>query len=74
VDEKKDCGFNRKGGKLTITVPGRGHKLEYARDGGRCKLGADSAAPMLLREVEGDFTVSVRVAGAVEPAPHTRSH
>ena len=65
VDKQKDCRFDRKGGKLTVTVPGKGHKLDIARDGGGFKLGADSAAPMLLRELEGDFAVRFRVAGAV---------
>jgi regulation of enolase protein 1 (concanavalin A-like superfamily) len=72
VDKKKDCSFDRNGGKLTITVPGRWHKLEFLRDRPTYKLGADSAAPMLLREVEGDFTVRVRVTGAVAPPPQGR--
>jgi regulation of enolase protein 1 (concanavalin A-like superfamily) len=69
VEPKKDCHFDRDGAKLTITVPGRGHKLDLVRDRPTWRLGADSAAPMLLREVEGDFTVRFRVAGAVAPAP-----
>ena len=72
VDPKKDCRFDRKEGKLTITVPGRGHKLDLVRDLPTWRLGADSAAPMLLREIEGDFTVRFRVAGAVAPAPQGR--
>jgi hypothetical protein len=72
VNKKKDCSFDRKGGKLTITVPGRGHKLDLVRDLPTWRLGADSAAPMLLREVEGDFTVRFRVGGAVAPAPQER--
>src|ERR1700722_16379001 len=53
------CRFDRKGDKLTITVPGKGHALDVR--GGR--LGA----PHILRDVEGDFVVEVRVGGTFKP-------
>src|SRR5262245_34558282 len=52
VDPRRDCRFDRKGDKLTITVPGKGHGLYE-----------DEGAPRLLREVGGDFGVQVRVDG-----------
>jgi regulation of enolase protein 1 (concanavalin A-like superfamily) len=55
ADPAGDCRFDREGERLTITVPGKGHDLDVA--GGRLN------APRLLREVEGDFVVQVRVRG-----------
>jgi regulation of enolase protein 1 (concanavalin A-like superfamily) len=55
VDPVGDCRFDRKGDKLTITVPGDGHALE------------EHTAPCLLREVVGDFLVEVRVGGNFRP-------
>jgi regulation of enolase protein 1 (concanavalin A-like superfamily) len=46
VDPVGDCRFERKGDKLTLTVP--------AREGRK-------TPPRLLRDVEGDFVVQVRV-------------
>jgi regulation of enolase protein 1 (concanavalin A-like superfamily) len=60
VDPVGDCQFARKGGTLTITVPGKGHELDIFK--GRLN------APRLLREVEGDFVVQVRVRGDYRPA------
>jgi hypothetical protein len=60
VDPAGDCRFDRVGDKLTITVPGKDHSLDVAN--GRLH------APHLLREVEGDFVVQVRV-GAVRLPP-----
>jgi hypothetical protein len=57
VDPKGDCKFDRRGEKLSITVPGEGHDLD-----------AREAAPRLMREVEGDFAVQVRVGGNIRPA------
>jgi regulation of enolase protein 1 (concanavalin A-like superfamily) len=48
VDPAGDCRFERGADKLTITVPGRTGRV---------------AAPALLRDVEGDFAVQVRVGG-----------
>lgn len=55
VDPVGDCRFDRNGDKLTITVPGEGHGW---RDDGR-----ELNAPRLLRSIEGDFTLEVRVKG-----------
>jgi hypothetical protein len=53
VDPRGDCRFERKGDKLTITVPGEGHELDVKK--GRLN------APYLLRNIEGDFAAQVRV-------------
>ena len=60
VDPLGDCKFARKGDRLTITVPGKGHQLDIVQGG--------LNAPRLLREVEGDFLVQVRVRGDYRPA------
>src|SRR4051794_37371747 len=66
TDPKGDCRFERDRGQLTITVPGEGHDLDPVDD-----VALD--APRLLRPVEGDFAVEVRVGGAfrlpVSPCP-----
>jgi regulation of enolase protein 1 (concanavalin A-like superfamily) len=49
VDPIGDCRFDKKGDKLTISVPGRAGR---------------TTAPRMLREIEGDFDVTVRVTGA----------
>jgi hypothetical protein len=54
-----DCKFERKGGRLTIKVPGRRHELSFWQD----RLNA----PRLLRQVEGDFVIQVRVGGLFRP-------
>jgi uncharacterized protein (TIGR03067 family) len=59
VNPAGDCRFDRKGDKLTITVPGKGHGYDIAKSGGN--------APRLLRDVEGDFSVQVRVGGDFLP-------
>jgi regulation of enolase protein 1 (concanavalin A-like superfamily) len=51
------CRFERNGDNLTITVPGEGHGLD-----------AREVAPRLMRGVEGDFAVQVRVWGNLRPA------
>jgi regulation of enolase protein 1 (concanavalin A-like superfamily) len=55
VNPEGDCTFDRKGDHLTITVPGKGHEFDF--EAGRL------IAPHLLRDVEGDFAVQVRVGG-----------
>jgi hypothetical protein len=49
VNPLGDRRFERRGNRLSITVPGKDHEEERA--------------PRLLRAVEGDFFVQVRVAG-----------
>ena len=55
VDPLGDCRFDRADDKLTITVPDKGHTFGTGLAG--------LSAPHLLREVEGDFAVEVRVGG-----------
>src|SRR4051794_6272305 len=58
VDPSGDCRFDRDGDRLTISVPGKGHELNYERP---------MTAPQLLRDVEGDFDVQVRVTATFLP-------
>jgi regulation of enolase protein 1 (concanavalin A-like superfamily) len=51
------CRLDRDGEKLTLTIPGEGYGLDV--ENGRLN------APRLLRDVEGDFVVVVRI-GAFE--------
>src|SRR4051812_31099083 len=60
TDPDGDCTFQRVEGKLTITLPGSDHDLGIER--GRMN------APRLLRDVEGDFVVQVRVGGLFRPS------
>jgi regulation of enolase protein 1 (concanavalin A-like superfamily) len=61
VDPLKDCQFDRDGDKLTITIPDGDHRLDYGRAGDQFCMMPNCNAPMLTREVEGDFDVVVRV-------------
>jgi regulation of enolase protein 1 (concanavalin A-like superfamily) len=63
LDPAGDCRFDRDGARLTITVPGKGHDFDVAA--GRLN------AARLLRDVEGDFVVRVRVGGAFRPTGKT---
>jgi regulation of enolase protein 1 (concanavalin A-like superfamily) len=60
IDPDKDCKFRLVGGGLTIEVPGKDHDLSIER-----KL---MNSPRLLRDVEGDFVVRVRVGGGFVPS------
>jgi regulation of enolase protein 1 (concanavalin A-like superfamily) len=60
VDPDKDCKFVREKAGLTITVPGKDHDLGVER--GRMN------SPRLLRDVEGDFVVQLRVGGNFTPS------
>src|SRR5262245_63307451 len=53
VDPDKDCKFVKDGDALVIEIPGKDHDL-WPRD-------RQMNAPRLLKEVEGDFDVQVRV-------------
>jgi hypothetical protein len=59
IDLDNDCTVLEEGDKLTITVPGGTHDLN-------AELGGMSA-PRVLREVDGDFTVQVKVTGEFDP-------
>jgi regulation of enolase protein 1 (concanavalin A-like superfamily) len=54
VDPAGDCSFRLEGGKFTIQIPGEYHDLWP----GSGKVNA----PLVLQEVEGDFSVTVAVA------------
>lgn len=58
---RKDCKFTQSDGKLTINVPGTPHNLN--------KVISDLNAPKVLQEVEGDFTIQVKVSGDFTPSP-----
>jgi regulation of enolase protein 1 (concanavalin A-like superfamily) len=55
IDPLGDCRFERKGERLTITVPDKGHYLD--------PRARRLHAPRLLRDVQGDFVAQVRVGG-----------
>jgi hypothetical protein len=61
VDPVGDCTFDRKGDRLAITVPGKGHGIYLQKRN-----------PRLLRDVEGDFVVQVRVQGNFGEEPKGR--
>ena len=52
VDSIGDCRFDKKGDKLTISVPGRAGR---------------ATVPQMLREIEGDFDITVRVTADFSP-------
>lgn len=66
LDPLGNCRFVREGDKLTITVPGQGYEL----DGYSNRF----TAPCLLRPVEGDFSVTVRVGGRICPTAASGFH
>src|SRR5262249_32616428 len=55
VDPDGDCKFSLDQGKLTIKLPGKDHALAFERN--------QMNAPRVLRDVEGDFVVQVKVHG-----------
>jgi RNA polymerase sigma factor (sigma-70 family) len=59
IDPDGDCKFTVEKGKLTITVPGKDHDLGVERK--------RMNAPRVLREIEGDFIVQVKVSGTFKP-------
>jgi regulation of enolase protein 1 (concanavalin A-like superfamily) len=59
IDPDKDCKFIAEGKTLSIQVPGTHHDLHP--DTGKLN------APRVLREVEGDFVISVKVGGEFQP-------
>ena len=63
VDPVGDCSFSHEVGVLTIKVPGAYHDLWP----GRGKVNA----PLVLQEVEGDFTIEVLVKEVSKAEPDT---
>jgi regulation of enolase protein 1 (concanavalin A-like superfamily) len=55
VDPAKDCKFTLDGTKLTVNVGKGDHDLSVQSN--------EMNAPRVLKEIEGDFTVSVKVSG-----------
>lgn len=60
VDPDHDCKFVHKGSTLSLELPGTDHELAPKR--GRFN------APRLLRDIEGDFVMQVRVSGSFCPS------
>ena len=58
-DPDGDCKISAKEGKVTFSIPGGTHDLWPG--GGKVN------APRILQDVEGDFTVQVKVASSVKP-------
>lgn len=61
VDPDGDCKVQDADDKLTITIPAKHHVLEAVS--GRAN------SPRRLLDIDGDFTVQVRVGGDFTPAP-----
>jgi regulation of enolase protein 1 (concanavalin A-like superfamily) len=59
-DSDKDCKVKVEDKDLSVEVPGKLHEL--SPDSGQMN------APRVVRQVEGDFTMQVRVAGEFKPA------
>ncbi len=61
LDPDGDCKINEMNGQVTMEVPGIYHDLWPGQ--GRIN------APRILQDVEGDFTVQVKVAGQIRAEP-----
>jgi RNA polymerase sigma factor (sigma-70 family) len=59
IDPDGDCSINLANGRLTITVPAKGHGLEAEHD--------SLNAPRVLRDIDGDFIADLEVQGAFKP-------
>jgi regulation of enolase protein 1 (concanavalin A-like superfamily) len=59
IDQDKDCEFQPDGKSLTLKIPGKLHDLNP--DSGILN------SPRVVREVDGDFVVTVRVTGDFKP-------
>src|SRR5262245_24989465 len=59
VNPLGDWRFDRRGDTMTVTVPGKEDRIN---------------SPHLLREVEGDFVVHVRVGGTFRPTGRSGVH
>jgi len=64
IDPDRDCKFEMVNEKLRLTIPGKQHFVERKRNN----------APRVAREIEGDFTASVRVTFPIRPAKGLESH
>lgn len=61
VNVPRDTKATLNDGALTITVPGTPRNLN--------KVISDLSAPRVLQEVEGDFSIQVKVSGDFNPSP-----
>ena len=59
IDPDGDCNFEAQDGKVVITIPGIAHDLS--------SYNKKKNAPRILREVEGDFIVEVKVSCDLDP-------
>ena len=59
IDPDKDCQFLPEGTSLTIKTPGTFHAINP--DGGQLN------SPRIVRSIEGDFTIKVKVTGDFKP-------
>jgi regulation of enolase protein 1 (concanavalin A-like superfamily) len=59
VDPAGDCEFSASGDSLILKIPGTLHSLSPANN--------NFDAPRVLQEIEGDFTLQVKVAFPLEP-------
>lgn len=62
VDPDGDCTVTDSNGTITVTVPGTTHDLSSYHS-----IYKKRNAPRILQEVEGDFTVEVKVTGRFDP-------
>jgi regulation of enolase protein 1 (concanavalin A-like superfamily) len=60
IDPDNDCTIRDSAGKLVITVPGKAH--DFAAELERWN------APRVLSDVQGDFTITVKISGKFAPA------
>jgi hypothetical protein len=58
IDPDKDCEVVAEKGRLSVTVPSTNHNLHAERG---------MNAPRVLKEVDGDFTATVRVTFELDP-------
>lgn len=70
VDPGGDCAVRQEGGSLVVRVPAGVHDMWYGRED---KTKAFSA-PRVVREIEGDFVVQVKVTGDFKPALNRYYH
>jgi regulation of enolase protein 1 (concanavalin A-like superfamily) len=62
IDPDGDCIITCTNGNLTVTVPGTTHDLSSYHS-----IYKKRNAPRVLQEVDGDFTVQVKISGTFQP-------
>jgi regulation of enolase protein 1 (concanavalin A-like superfamily) len=68
VDPDGDCKFAENQGKLTITIPNVAHDFTFRPDF------VNQNGPRILQDVEGDFSIQVRVMAFPRPDKKTSSN